>query len=317
MLARHPYRRLVVATGSAAAILALAACGSSSDPAATTSAAVTDTASDTASASASAGEVMKDDALAALVPAKIAADGKITVGSDASYAPNEFIDTDGSTVVGFDVDLGKAVGKVLGLEMDFQNAPFDAIIPGLDSGKYELGISSFTINPERLKIVDMVSYYQAGTAWATAAGNPNGVAQDDACGKKVAVQKATVQVDDITAKDAACKKAGKPGIAISQFQAQSDATTALVSGRVDAMLADSPIVAYAIQQTGDKLEQLGEISDAAPYGAAVPKTQPDLAKAIQGAYQKLMDDGGYTAVLDTWGVTAGAIDKSEINPAVQ
>lgn len=303
----RPTRRTLLAAGAALTVLSLAACGGSSS-----------SSSSSASASGSASgsgipAVEKDATLAALVPSAVASSGKVVVGTDASYAPSEFIDTDGQTVIGFDVDLGKAMAQVLGLQADFQNAPFDSILPGLTSGKFQLGISSFTVNPEREKVVDMVSYYQAGTAWAVAKGNPSGITQDNACGKKVAVQKATVQVDDIEAKSKACTDAGKSAIDIQQFQAQSDATTALASGRVDAMLADSPVVAYAIQQTGT-LEQLGDVYDAAPYGAAVPKTDPNFAKAVQGAYQKLIDTGVYKAILDKWGVGSGAIAKAEINP---
>ena len=258
--------------------------------------------------------VTKDDALAAMVPAEIASDGKLVIGTDASYAPSEFIDTDGKTIVGFDADLAKAVGQVLGLEAEMQNAPFDSLVEGVKTGKYELGISSFTINSDREKQVDMPSYFSAGTSWAAPKGNPNGITPDDACGRKIAVQKATVQVDDITARSTACTDAGKDAITIEQYQLQSDATAAVVSGKDDAMLADSPVVDYAVTQTGDKLEIVGETYDAAPYGYAVPKDQGDFAKAIQGALQKLMDDGTYLKVLTNWGVQSGAITKSEVNP---
>ena len=69
-------------------------------------------------------------------------------------------------MVGFDVDLAKALGQVLGLQVNVQNAPFGTIIEGVKSGKFDLGVSSFTINPDRIKQVDMVSYYSAGTSWA-------------------------------------------------------------------------------------------------------------------------------------------------------
>ena len=95
--------------------------------------------------------VQKDAALAALVPSDVASDGKIVVGSDASYAPNEFVDTDGTTIIGMDVDLGKAIGQKLGLEVEFQNSAFDGILPGIAAKKYELGMSSFTDNAEREK----------------------------------------------------------------------------------------------------------------------------------------------------------------------
>src|SRR5215211_6030187 len=134
-----------------------------------------------------------DEALAAKVPAAIKSDGKIVIGTDATYAPSEFLDADGKTIVGFDVDLFNAVAAKLGLKTEWQSAKFDSIITGVDSGKYEMGISSFTINDERKQQVNMVSYFSAGTQWGTKTGNPNGVQPDGACGKKVAVQTNTVQ----------------------------------------------------------------------------------------------------------------------------
>ena len=268
-----------------------------------------------AESSAPASTITKDDTLAAMVPADIAANGTLSIGTDASYAPNQFLADDGTTIVGWDVDLATAVAQVLGLKAEFENAPFDTLVAGVKSGKYELGVSSFTINPERVQQVDMPSYFNAGTSWAVPAGNPNNITPDTACGFKVAVQKGTVQVEDITARSEACTDAGKEAITIEQFQLQSDATAAVVSGKDDAMLADSPVVAYAIAQTGDKLELVGEISDAAPYGYAVPKDQGDYTEAVRGAVQKLIDDGTYLSILTLWGVEDGAVTTSEVNPA--
>ncbi|MGB7982451.1 MAG: ABC transporter substrate-binding protein [Candidatus Nanopelagicales bacterium] len=265
------------------------------------------------SASAPAGAV-KDEALAAMVPAEIAADGVLTIGTDASYAPGEFVDADGTTVVGFTADLMDAVGAVLGLDAQMNNAPFDSLVEGVKTGKYELGASSFTINAERQQQVDMPSYFNAGTSWAVAKGNPLAITPDEACGKRVAVQKATVQVPDIEARSTACTDAGNAAITIEQFQLQSDVTAAVVSGKDDAMLADSPVVGYAIAQTNDQMELTGEVYDAAPYGLAVPKDQGDYTAAIQGALQKLMDDGMYLEILTDWGVESGAITTSEVNP---
>lgn len=260
----------------------------------------------------------KDAALAALVPAAIAAKGTLVVGSDTTYAPSEFLDTDNKTPIGFDVDLVKAVGVVLGLKVDVQTSDFSAIIPGVtQSGKFDLGVSSFTINPDREKQVDMVSYYSAGTSWATASGGT--ITPDTACGKKVAVQTGTVQVDDVTARSKACTSAGKGAISIDQYQAQDAATQAVVSGKDDAMLADSPVIAYAIKQTGGKLAAAGSNYGNAPYGYVVAKTDAGLAKAIQGAVQKLITDGTYATILSKWGVQSGAITASDvaINPPVQ
>ena len=259
--------------------------------------------------------VQKDEALAKLVPPDIASDGKIVVGSDASYAPNEFVDTDGTTIIGMDVDLGKAIGQKLGLEVEFQNSAFDGILPGIASKKYELGMSSFTDNAEREKVVDMVTYFSAGTKMAVPKGNPDGLKLDDLCGKTVAAQRGTVQVDDLTARSDTCTKAGKPAINISQFQAQTDVTLALTAKRAQAMLADSPVVDYAVAKTNGQLEAVGDAYDTAPYGIAVPKGNGKYAQAIQGAVQALMTDGTYKAILDKWSVSGGAITTSKINGA--
>ena len=299
------------APGLAAAVLltvVLAGCGAGGNGsgAAPTSGA--------ASASA-APTVQKDDALAAMVPADVAADGKIVVGSDASYAPNEFVDADGTTIIGMDVDLGKAVGQKLGLDVEFQNSAFDGILPGIGAKKYEMGMSSFTDNTDREKEVDMVTYFSAGTKMATLAGNPEGLAIDNLCGKTIAAQRGTVQVDDLTARNDTCTKAGKPAITVSQFQAQTDVTLALTAKRAQAMLADSPVVDYAVSQTGGQLASVGESYDTAPYGVALPKNDGTYAKAVQGAMQALIADGTYKTILGKWGVAGGAVTESKINGA--
>jgi polar amino acid transport system substrate-binding protein len=256
-----------------------------------------------------------DQALADKVPDEIKSDGKILVGINAEYAPNEFLDTDGKTVIGWDVDLFNAVAAKLGLKTEWQPSKFADIIPGLQSGKYEFGVSSFTINDERKQQVNMVSYFNAGTQWGTKKGNPAGVQPDDACGKKVAVQTATVQeTEDLPKRQEACKTAGKPAITVDSYQDQGQATAAVVSGKDDAMLADSPVIAYAVKQTNGQLELLGDIYDAAPYGYVVNKDQTDFAEALAGAVAALVTDGTYQQILTKWGVQAGAIDNPAVNP---
>jgi polar amino acid transport system substrate-binding protein len=274
--------------------------------------------SDNSSSSSSSGKtlpsVSEDKALASKVPQAIASDGVIKVGSDTTYAPSEFLDTDGQTIIGFDVDLFTLVAKKLGLKAQFETAPFDSIIAGVGSGKYEAGVSSFTINPDRLQQANMISYYNAGTQWSTKKGNPKKVDPENACGKKIAVQKGTVQADDVTARSEKCTAAGKPEITIDQYDAQSDATASVVSGKDDAGLADSPVMAYAVKQTKGQLELLGDIYDAAPYGYVVAKDQTEFAQAIADAVKSLIDDGSYKQVLEKWGVEAGAIDNPTVNP---
>jgi polar amino acid transport system substrate-binding protein len=256
-----------------------------------------------------------DEALAAKVPDAIKSDGKLLIGTDPTYAPNEFLDTDGKTVIGFDVELFNAVAAKLGLQTQWQPSKFADIIPGIQSGKYEAGVSSFTINDERKQQVNMVSYFNAGTQWGTKTGNPTGIQPDDACGKKVAVQTATVQeTEDLPKRQEACKSAGKPAITVGSYQDQGQATAAVVSGKEDAMLADSPVLAYAVKQTNGQLELLGDIYDAAPYGYVVKQDQTEFAQAAADAVKALISDGTYKTILEKWGVQAGAIDNPAVNP---
>ncbi len=317
---------LLTLAGMACAALALTACGSetldtagsstssasSAASSSSSSAASSETSSSSESSGASGGV---DEALAAKVPDKIKSAGTIIVGSDASYAPNEYLGSDGKTVEGMDVDLFNAVAAKLGLKTEFQNAKFDSIILGVKSGKFDVGVSSFTINPDRMKEVNMVSYFNAGTQWAVAKGNPEGVNLDNLCGLTIGVQKGTVQVEDITARSKKCTDGGKDAIKVVQDDLQSNVTAGLVAGKTVAMLADSPITAYAVTQTQGKVELLGDVYDAAPYGFVVPKDQADFAQAIADALKAIEADGSYQKALETWGNTGGAISDFAVNPA--
>lgn len=259
-------------------------------------------------------EVAKDDALAKLVPADIAKTGTLTVGTDASYAPNEFTAEDGKTIQGMDVDLLTAVANKLGLKVEFQNGNFDTLIGGVTSGKYPVSISSFTINADRMKSVTMVQYFNAGTAWASAKGNPKKVDAENACGMTVGVQKGTTQVDDLTARSKKCTDAGKQAIKQVVEVEQSKVTADLIAGKVDAFAADSPVTAYAVGKNSDKIEKLGATYDSAPYGIVVKKDNTAFADAISKALEALQKDGSYKKILDQWSNADGAVTSFPVNP---
>jgi len=292
----------ITLTASVAIVgLALSACGSSSLSGAGTTpkATVAQT---------------KEVSLADKLPAKIKAAGKIVVGVDATYAPNEFLAADGKTVQGMDIDLFNAIAQKFGVTAEWVPANFDSIILGVNSGKYDVGVSSFTINPDRKKVVNMVSYFNAGTQWAVQKGNPKKVDPDNACGLSVGVQKGTVQIDDLTARSKKCTAAGKKPITQIVEQAQAKVTADLVSGKADAMLADSPIGLYAVKQTGGQLEAVGKVYDAAPYGFVIPQAETDFAQAVVDALKSLDSSGDYKKVLSAWGNDTGAISDFAVNP---
>lgn len=257
--------------------------------------------------------VKKDDAIAVLIPEDVAKSGELTVGMELSYAPAEFLDEDGSTPVGYDVDLSKALGAVLGLKTKVVSSTFDSIVPSVGS-KYDLGITAMTITKERMKVVDFVSYYSAGSMWVVKTGNPNKVDTSDLCGTKIAVQVGTVQEEEANAAAEQCKADGKDAVEVLSSKLQTDAATNVITGKADVFYADSPVGGYAINQTGGQLEALGKVESVAKQGIALQKGNEAMGKAVQQAMQKLMDDGTYGKILSSWGVEAGALQTAELNP---
>ena len=186
-----------------------------------------------------AGSAEKVDEIANTVPEAIKSSGKLIVGVNIPYAPNEFKDPNGK-IVGFDVDLMNAIAGTLGLTADYREADFAKIIPSIQGGTYNVGMSSFTDTKEREASVDFVTYFSAGILWAQRPGTP--IDPNNACGKKVAVQATTTEeTEELPAKSKACTDAGKPAIEIVSFDGQDAATNAVVLGQVDAMSADSPV----------------------------------------------------------------------------
>ena len=256
--------------------------------------------------------VKKDDVIAKMLPDYVTKDGKLTIGMDTSYAPAEFLAADGKTPVGFDVDIAKALAGVFGLEADPETANFDSIIPAVGA-KYDIGISSFTVTKERLEAVDFVSHFNAGSAWAVKKGNPNKIDTSDLCGKKVAVQTATMQETEANKIAKQCEADGKDKLEVISSKLQTDVTTNVVTGKADVFYADSPVAGYAIAQTDGQLEMLGKVEGVAPEGIVIKKGDSQMDEAVQKAVQKLIDDGTYLKILKYWGVEDGAIETSEIN----
>ncbi len=279
-----------------AAALALSGCVDNSAP---------------AGPSASSGPaVAKNAAAIALLPAAISTAGKLIVGVDPTYPPNESKDPNGKPI-GWDVELMDTLAAKLGLTIDYRVAKFDTILPSITGNKFDVGLSSFTDNAEREKIVDFVNYYTAGIQWASAKGKV--VDPQNACGLKVAVQATTYEdTDEVPAKSKVCTDAGKPAIQVLKFDSQDLATNAVALGQADAMSADSPVTLYAISKQADKLQLAGASFEVAPYGLAVNKGSK-LAAALQAGFQGMVDDGSYKAILDKWGVADGSISKITIN----
>ena len=293
----------------AAAAVGVAACGSSSSNSTSSSS--------TAVASNAVTVAGVYPPAAALVPAAIKSKGTLIVAADATYAPNEFVASNGHTVIGMDPDLMKALGEVMGLKVNVVNATFDTIIPGLQSGKFDVGMSSFTDTKAREAVVNFVDYFTAGESFFEKASGgptlPSGLAS--ICGLKVAVESGTTEESDAQTQSKKCVSAGKPAVTVLIFPDQNSANLALASGRAQLGFADSPVAAYQVKQSAGKFRLVGVSFENAPYGIAVPKSSGTLDKAILTGLEFLVRNGQYETILKKWGVQAGADDAPAINGA--
>ena len=202
-------------------------------------------------------------------------------------------------------------------KLNWVNAPFDGILPGLAAGKYDIGFSSFTDTKERERTVDFVTYYSAGTSFFVRADGraARSTASADLCGHTIAVQKGTVQADYSAKQAGKCEADGQAELKVLVLPDQPAANLALSSGRADVSMADSPVAAYQVKKSDGRFELVGTPYAPAPYGIAVPKGS-GLAKPLLQAVEATMEDGSYQAVLRKWGVQVGAIDDPAVNGAV-
>ncbi|HEY5840708.1 MAG TPA: bifunctional serine/threonine-protein kinase/transporter substrate-binding domain-containing protein [Mycobacterium sp.] len=252
--------------------------------------------------------------IAATVPADIRSGGRLVIGVNLPYAPNEFRDNYGK-LVGFDVDLMNAIARTLGLTPDYREVAFDAIIPAVQAGDFHVGMSSLTDTRAREQMADFVDYFQAGSLWAQRSGPP--IKPDHACGLRVGVADGVIQeTEEIPAKSQACVAAGLPPIDKVVFKRHDDLVAALIAGQIDAMSADSPVTGFDIKNSGGALQAAGEVFDAGPYGWPVAKGSA-LADSLRQALQHLMKTGEYRTIATLWGVEMGTIDKPAINGAIR
>src|SRR5271169_869666 len=207
-----PMRNLVAAVClPGLTILALAGCGSGSSTTNSTSVTVVKPSTTATSATVSS-----------QVPAAMKSKGTLNVATEAQYAPNEFIASNGHTIIGMDADLMNALGGVMGLKVNLINSNFETIIPGLAAGRYDVGASSFTDTKEREKTVDFVDYFNAGISfYAKSSANPGVTVLADLCGKSVAVEKGTVEQEEAEAQTKKCSSEGKKPVSVLIFTGQN------------------------------------------------------------------------------------------------
>jgi polar amino acid transport system substrate-binding protein len=240
--------------------------------------------------------------------------GVLRVGTDASYAPMSFFGPDGRTIVGVEPDLGAKIGDVLGLKVRFVQTDFTKLLTKVARGDLDMAMSAMTDTAPRARQDDFVDYFSAGTSIVVQRGNPAGITEiQDLCGKVVAVEQGTTQVDLLARAEKNC--VGE-SIDVKTFPTNSDALVQLRTGRAVAVLNDLPPAEFLVNGSRTRSEyQLASTAQYEPglYGVVVPKDQLGLREAVQGALEELLRNGDYADVLAAWHVSDGAVDQISVN----
>ena len=242
--------------------------------------------------------------------------GKLTIASDTTYAPAEFADPNNpSSYIGYDMDLAREFAKRLCLTPNIIKADFGAIItdisgPSLGQQRYDMSISSFTINSDRQQKVDMIPYFTAGESILVPTGNPANITSiDSMCGKVIAVQDGTVEKDELD--DANGNGPGTSGqapvckdnkIKEVHFASQNDVVLQVVNGSAVASYQDQPVTDYYASKNAGKLQSGGITVTPSPQGLVVRKDNPAFETSIKDALDAMRKDGTYLKILTDWGV---------------
>ena len=234
--------------------------------------------------------------------------GTLTIGSDTTYPPQEYIDTATGHAAGFDVDLINAIAARMGLKPLVVTAKFDSIIESLSAKRFDVVISAITSTPDRQKKADFVPYFNAGESLLVQSGNPKNIKSvSDLCGMEVGVQNGTVEQTDLQTASDACKKANKPQISVTVLQDQTAVIQLLATNRVVATYQDSPVTDYYLKQKPGRFEVGGSVVNAAVEGIAVRKGDTAMFNAVKAALDAVKADGTYHSLIVKWGLTSGAI----------
>jgi polar amino acid transport system substrate-binding protein len=261
------------------------------------------------------------DSVAALVPASIRSTGKLVVGlgsAGSGFPPLSLTATDNKTLIGVEPDIAVLVAGVLGLEPVLENTSWESLFVGMDSGKYNVGISNITVTELRKQKYDFATYRldnlaleaKKGTTWKV-----NG--PDDVAGKTIAVGSGTNQEKILVEWSKQAEAKGLKPVDIKYYQTQDAVYLALGSGRIDGYFGPSPGAAYHVAVSG-QTEILYSYSGAGAslQGkiAATTKKDNGLVKALSAALNEVIKSGDYAKVLARWNLTQEAVTTSEVNP---
>ncbi|MFI2209202.1 ABC transporter substrate-binding protein [Streptomyces sp. NPDC020141] len=294
-------------------VLALTACGSGDGSGGATPGAGTSR----ASADDPVAAVREVKSVAALLPADVRAAGRLRVGSSIGFPPGAYYPNGSDRPpAGQDIDIADAVAKVLGVELERQDASFETILPALGSGKYDFGTGNFGVTTERLKTIDFVTYINDGQGFAVRKGNTALSTKvtdlTRLCGLTIGTGAGTTFEATLTARKDVCAKAGKKPYEVKVYSENGATLTALQQGRTDVIMSTINGLRHQAAQPASRTTFLGEYHRL-DVGFAFAKGSP-LTEAFRAAVNELIDSGTYARILKKWGTSASAIETARINP---
>lgn len=266
-----------------------------------------------ASQAAQAGLPASCDALQAKYPAW---KGKNLVNAINPHTPGyEALDpNDPSKYVGFDIDLGEAIGKCLGFSLSYKPVTFAALLTTLESGQADIVISDIYATEERAKAADFITYSKVFDGVLVAKGNPKKISGINAsmCGTTAAENTGYVEVPLIQNLTPACKTASKPAAEILLFDNNANCIQAILAGRADAYVNDVNTVDQAVKAYPDKLEKATAVTLPYSVGIAVPKGKPEFRDAVMAALIEIQKAGIQAALLNKWALGEENLEKPRL-----
>lgn len=261
-----------------------------------------------------------DQKLHDMLPEKIKTAGEIKVGTEPQTPPYDFYAEDNKTITGLEKDLRDEMGVRLGVKFKDMPAQFASIIPGIQAGRFDMGMSAMGDFAEREKIVDVVDYMLEGTSLIVLEGNPKGVHKmKDICGLRAGAVQGSIPLQLLDKQKTLCP-ADKP-LTVMQFPSNDQIKIALQSGRVDVSMDTTGVAAYSLQHqpaNSKKLELVKGAQYAVGYQAMlVSKENPQLRDALAATMQAMIDDGSYAKIFNKWGLGENKLDKVTINDAAR
>jgi polar amino acid transport system substrate-binding protein len=304
---RSIYLRHVMAAAAVGTALLLTACGNGD----ATSAA--DNPSDAKDAAAPALKV--NASIRALLPKKYQDSGVVVVGTPQNNAPVINKDAGSGQLEGIAPEVAAALGQLLGVKFDFQEVQFPGVIPGLQSGKFDVSMGFLADTKKRQQVLTFVDLITNKSGFIVKKGNPTDFSDlPDACGHKLGGLQGGQQVARMQDADAACKAAGKKGLVIKQYTSPSDALAQVQSGVIDGYMGPKLAAQYTAKTAGggNVFEVLPPAYPDNPFGIAMAKDSKGLDKAILAAMKELKTTGAYDRILKKYDAADYALRPDQV-----